>query len=804
MAGFEGNITGLTTAGTDNSLFGVQVGNPGGQGLKTALTNVNIVDYVGPTKGVAPVITANIAAAAGSAANTIAVGITGALGSTAAASAAQILIENDGPAGTVATPNLTYGTWAVTADSTSLLELRQGGVGGAANLTLGGAGALIAVGQDAVGNWQNLTTLDLSKTTGIAVITGASTGATNALGTGAAGTNPDWLFGSLAGLLNNGATFDLTSVTLGTGKNVIDVSSATAAEVGALKTTGAVVPGNELIVQDSVATTTSATTFANIAGFEVLGIGGPAAAEGASGAIDMKNLPTSIDTIQYTTKAGAGALVITDQSAALTVNVENNSAAANSLTVGDPPGLADNFHFIIGNAAQVAGGAIGDVTLLGDEVVEYTSTGSVGGTTVLNTAGGLLLTPTATGNEVVTIDGDATLHLGFNTGQGAVTDFTGLALNLNNLTVDVTNTAETLWEEGTPGTLLNFKTDTAGNAPVISYSSNAVIIDATKSGGLIDSGFGDANFEHGLTTALSVGDTITGATAPVGATLGGTLAVGDVLGGSIGNDTITSNSTTMPDFIYTEGGTDKITLAGAHTGADHVAFYAGNGFIEAGAAGAVASVAGSIAQNVGNLEFVNPGWWGIGAGGASINIDSLATGTGTSLSESTLTGYLPGQDFLDFSSQAWKGNQVAGGVEGLTFDTGAALGHAVGTPTGVAVSAAQVAPGAALGAGTNFIILSNDTFTGAAQVATDLINGNYNIRHSAATLNTDYNFLLAYQGTDGNAHIADLHIEGAAGSTQTSAGAIQDERVNVSDMVTLVGVTTTQLEANTSHIHLVT
>ena len=174
MAGFEGNITGLTTAGTDNSLFGVQVGNPGGQGLKTALTNVNIVDYVGPTKGVAPVITANIAAAAGSAANTIAVGITGALGSTAAASAAQILIENDGPAGTVATPNLTYGTWAVTADSTSLLELRQGGVGDATGLTLGGAGALIAVGQDAAGNWQNLTSLDLSKTTGIAVITGAS------------------------------------------------------------------------------------------------------------------------------------------------------------------------------------------------------------------------------------------------------------------------------------------------------------------------------------------------------------------------------------------------------------------------------------------------------------------------------------------------------------------------------------------------------------------------------------------------------------------------------------------------------
>ena len=63
------------------------------------------------------------------------------------------------------------------------------------------------------------------------------------------------------------------SYKLGTGLNVLDVRSATAAQVAALTTTpGATVAAkhNEIIVNDCVATTTSAATFANIKGFEIL------------------------------------------------------------------------------------------------------------------------------------------------------------------------------------------------------------------------------------------------------------------------------------------------------------------------------------------------------------------------------------------------------------------------------------------------------------------------------------------------------------------------------------------------------
>src|SRR5262249_39140812 len=79
------------------------------------------------------------------------------------------------------------------------------------------------------------------------------------------------------GLLNDsGATFALTSVALGSGLTFLDVSSASATQVAALTTAAGagvtVNPGNEIIVKDSVATTTSASTFKNIAGFSDPGV----------------------------------------------------------------------------------------------------------------------------------------------------------------------------------------------------------------------------------------------------------------------------------------------------------------------------------------------------------------------------------------------------------------------------------------------------------------------------------------------------------------------------------------------------
>ena len=348
VAGFQGSITGLTTVNDDTSLFGIQVGGAG-QGLKTALTNININNYAGPTAGVPPVISAIIAAAAGSAANTIKVGITGPLGSTAFLSAGKILISNDGPTGTAASPNLSYGTWDITASSTSFLQLDQGGVGGATALTLAGAGE-IAVGQDAVGDWQKVKSIDASATTGAVIITGHSAGVpTNAF---ASPSNPGWLFGSVAGLLDEGAgTFALTTFDLGSGRNVLDVSNATAAEIGALTTTPAatVATNNVIIVSDAAATTTSATTFAKIKGFADLGV------TAASGAIDMANLPTSINDIIYFTPA-AGGVAINHAIDGLTVDFHGNNTlgAGGPLTVNGPLAATATLNLDFGNAAVPA------------------------------------------------------------------------------------------------------------------------------------------------------------------------------------------------------------------------------------------------------------------------------------------------------------------------------------------------------------------------------------------------------------------------------------------------------------------
>src|SRR5208337_2659312 len=264
VAGFEGSatsfITGLTTVNDASSVNLVQVGG-NGLGLKTALTNVNISNYGGPTfafgpEGSASVFDGIIAASVGAAANTINIGITGPLGGTSdaatfsATAAAEIRIANDtGNSGTTATPNLSYGSWAIKTDSNAFLQLAQGGVGAAANLKLTSpAATTVAVGQAAAGDWQNLAKLDLSATAGTAIITGASAGllTSNAFATLA---DPGWLLGSLNGLLDDtgtGGIFNLAAVMLGTGKDVVDVSSGTAAQIGGLVTTGAVVPGNEI------------------------------------------------------------------------------------------------------------------------------------------------------------------------------------------------------------------------------------------------------------------------------------------------------------------------------------------------------------------------------------------------------------------------------------------------------------------------------------------------------------------------------------------------------------------------------
>jgi hypothetical protein len=866
VAGFAGNVTGMTKVNDTASLGTVQLGQLG-QGLNTLLTNVNISGYSPQSAGIVggtAIFAGIVAAAAADATKTINVSITGPVGTTKAGGADTLIFSNDVGGGTAANPNLSYGTWALTLNSNANLTLQQdfagfiagaafapiaGGVGGATAITLAGKGN-VSLGQDAIGNWQLVKNIDASASTGNVIIPGGTSGLfANAF---ASGANPLWLFGSAAGLLDDtgtGGKFNLTKYSLSSGTNVLDVSSASAAQVAALTTVPNATPSltNTIVVKDSVATTLSATTFANVKGFQTLGIGGATLADGAGGTINMANLPASIGTIVYFTPASAD-VIINNQVSALTVDVKDETNPGGGTPVfhditvgkvGPAAGLADSLTVSVGNPLHVAapyfagGDLLGDITAFGDELFTLTSVGGgavAPGTAGANDIGGTFLVPTPGGNEQVKITGDTTIQMAVtHSVNGAISSTTstpaGPALLLNNLTVTITNTAATEWGQGLAGSALFFQTDAGLNggkfAPFINYSSNAVTIDASASGGLIDP-WGDANFTPAATAALSLGDTIIGAANPVGYQTGGagSLVLGNVFAGSIGNDNLTSKSMVLPDYIITNGGADKITLAAGHTGADHVGFYAAAGNVNVGGAYAVGSVTGAISEGgVGAFEFANPGWWGIGAGGSSTRIDDFAaappalflsppagtlavgTGLGTSDSQSTLTNYNPTQDFLDFSVKAWSTAGLIG--FGLTADSAGALVNAApfASATGAAVLAASVGPGGTIsGPGTvDFIVLNSNTFANAAAVAQALAGGSYTINHSALGATVEADFLLAYQGQDGNAHIANLHLAGTGG-TSTAA-----DLVTVSDMVNLVGVTIPQLIAASAitHIHLV-
>ena len=191
------------------------------------------------------------------------------------------------------------------------------------------------------GDWRLLKTLNAAGESGTVFIPGATANRdTNAF---ASAANPFWLFGGDLGFLDFTGTgdFALTEFDLGSGANILDVSTATAAQIAALKTVPNATPSttNTIVVQNSVATTLAATTFANIKGFQTLGIGGATNAQGAAGTIDLALLPASINNITYFTPANGSVTIInqqvkSSQPAGLTVDVKDETTAGQNLTVG--------------------------------------------------------------------------------------------------------------------------------------------------------------------------------------------------------------------------------------------------------------------------------------------------------------------------------------------------------------------------------------------------------------------------------------------------------------------------------------
>jgi hypothetical protein len=787
LTGFQGNITGLKVININNSTDAVQVGGPS-QGLNTLPTNLNINNY---GCSLDEAITVLVAQPAADLTKTINISLTGRnVGGTAAGKALDIIVANDTTSGgTAATPNNSYGTWAITSNVTANLELDQdfadtgipgGGVGGATSLVLAGSGAF-AVGQDAAGDWQLLKTIDTSKATGKVVITGATSfiGSTNAFVTAA---NPGWLFGAEgAGLLDDtGGTFALTSIVLGSGLTIVDASSASATKMAAL-TTGpgagvTVSAGNEFIVKDSVATTTTTATFATIAGFSTLGIGGPAGADGAGGTINMANLPASINILDYVTFSSA-ALTINNQTAALTVNTEDNGGG-NAITVKGPAGFADSFHLIIGDTFHTVptAGSVGALTLTGDEVVTISSVGASG-----NLLGYVSLTPTVGGDEHVTIDGNKSITIGV-TGTGGIADVNSAgALIANNLTITITDTGVVRLLSSTGGVAAldlavpGDPADGSGGAFPLTNSTNARLIDASASGGLIMNG-GDANF---VTSATVAGST--------GSVLIGSATAGNVLGGSIGNDVFTLNNAGLADTVFTGGGADPITLVAGHTAANSLDMY--SGFSTTGVTPGNAEIV-RFASITDAHDVAELGWFGQATGIIATGYNAtglvyagLAANTATAADMSTVANFNTGSDIIQLSD-GFSGygvgvhgaNGVGGGVTlQLVFGDLATNPFATGL-NGTAVVAQNVEGSAAPSvantvlAGTDLIKLDGQTFSSAQTVVNYLQNPTTNVHFSGAlAFDNSAHVYVAWQDFSGNTDIADLAlIANGAASADTS------------------------------------
>jgi hypothetical protein len=795
--GFQGNITGLTTVNNNNSVAEVQLGGTG-QGLKTLLTNYNINDYAGPAGNAFLNI---IAAGAADLTQTINVGITGTLGNTTPGGASQITFSNDsGAPGTAAAANNTYGTWAITYDSNTFAELNQGAVrgvsdvGGATALTLTGANAAatFAAGTDFAGNWQLLTSIDETATAGRVIITGATAGNdTNFL---ASAANPGWLFGSNAGLLDDtGAGFALTSVKLGSGLDVLDISSATAAQVAALTTgagTGVTVnPGNIIIVQDSVATTGSATTFANIAGFSTLGIGGPTAAQGAAGTINMANLPASINTLLYVTQA-AGSVTVNNGVNNLTVNVNHNTEAGAITTLGindaSTTSTTDTMTLILGDTVGTVGGIAG---------------GNIAFTGVAPDFGGAIngLATTGYANVDIVSNGPAG-QANILSGDSQANVFTANAGALETLTISGTTELinNAIFVDGIGGTGVITDNDTSvtqifafGTNAAFTPSgpnfiaTNAAVINAGGSGGLLMGG-SDVQF---------------------GAIITGSATGNNVLAGSVGNDTFGGGSGT--DLVITDNGGDTVNLAGTHTAATVDLFFGNfvgnNGGFDGTAAGTFANVTGLANSYISANDVANAGTWGVApavnaAGTPTPNAGNLtplqlfahngATNNGTSADMTSVNNFHAGSDVVDLS---------------VTSNSNAGLGNGwvhIGNntflnPAGEATQLATVPAGQTVPNNTNVVELSG-FFANANAVALALGNntasggGTYDLRVTTSVAFNDH-FLVAYQDTAGSTRLADVDIGPGASHNSTAHAVV------ASDMVDLVGVPLTSFSAANVH-----
>ena len=360
------------------------------------------------------------------------------------------------------------------------------------------------------------------------------------------------------------------------------------------------------------------------------------------------------------------------------------------------------------------------------------------------------LTPTVGGPEQVTYTGDHNLTEG-TAAMGALADVRGGLLEINNLRVIDQDTGIVRWVGAptTGGVPLSFAVpgdNLRFGGSVHGYSTNAVFIDATASGGLIMQA-GDANVGTGTLNTIK-----------------GSLTAGNVLGGSVGKDVFTASTSDVANTIYTDGGADSITLPGTHTTSQHIGLYTGvnttgivPGGVELGQAGSMTSILTPT------FRALAPG-----AQTSAVRLPAIPLVASTMVLPMVLVpapsmtvvagganAFVPNTDVLDFAAGTWAISNAnhgltAGNLAAGTIGLGTAQGELV-TPNGVIPTAANTVL-----AGTTLLVLDG-VHANASSVAAafhDVLNPIFFAR-GYLTTGQSAHMLVAYNdGTE--ARIADL------------------------------------------------
>jgi hypothetical protein len=780
VVGFPGNITGLTTVSLagipDNTIrLGGAPGLPAGGGLNTALSTVNFNANVN--------FSAVIAAAALASSPAVTINANKALGTSE--DPAVISFQGDsGVRGTAGSPMQIYGTETINTKATSFLQLQNGQTGNVSTtkLVINAAGNTEFESAETAGksDFTKVTSIDASGSSATVGISGNLNVQSNGDDlSGGGGTD-------VVGLLNGNTV--LTSFKGGTGKNYLDVSSLNATQVAALTAdaTASKAGTNEIDFNNGVFNAATGTTFANIKGFQLAGINFSA---GGDTTIDASLLGL-INDILY--KNGAsGAVTVKNAPTLFSVDTQDNGDGED-LTVSGPAGPSDTFNLGVGfNAVgdePAASGALGAVTITGEEIVHITSQGVNGNSTFLVT-----LTPSLAGNEQVTIDGTKNIAFGANFQNGAIQDVVSGALNPNNMIITITDTGVVTFigslQVTTP---LHFTP--VGDSTDLVFSTNAVAIDASKSGGLIMTA-GDANYTNSTTVAGSAGDNIIGSTS-----------AGNVLGGSIGNDVLTADNNAA-NTIYTDGGADIVNLGALHP-TNHIGIYVG--FTTPSITPGGAEIVGTDSITESN-DFAQLGWWGLPTGGTEAGYTAgglvyagLAAETGTSADAVTINNFLA-TDVIDLSSSfdtAWgfgAGNGIGAGVA-LGLVNGDLSSVNPGTETVQQIIGHAGTPDAnnTVKAATNIIELTGQQFSGPTDVAAYFNSAATPIFFSGALFpdNSAHMIVVYSDFVDGKTHVADLAlIANVVGATKNTFEMTE----HVSDLA-IVG---TSLDATAAAIHFV-